>query len=249
MKTTQTWKIGDSLKLMRDMESETIDLGITSPPYNYGGFNRDGVISSYGVCKDALPEYEYKEWTREYLSEIYRILKPTGTFYLNMKGKWRDYEFQHPFWVVAMSQLKLLNVIIWKFPAGADVAKIKWYPRHEYIFMFVKTNDYYFNEQLAKVGDVWDITHVTYMSKEKTSHPAQFPLRLVERLIKGSSKEGDLVLDPFLGSGTMLEACRNTNRNCIGYEIDPQWENIYRERSKVDTPPLMSYFGDKGDNR
>lgn len=247
--TTQTWKIGDCLDLMREMDDRSIDLVVTSPPYNFGGFNRHGVKSNYGICQDNLSEDEYRRWTKKYFSEVYRVLKSTGTFYLNIKGKWNDYNYIHPFWVTKISNFKLLNVIIWNFPSGADVAKIKWYPRHEYVFMFIKSKDYYFNAKYAKMGDVWKINHIMHGSNESTSHPAQFPLKIVERVIKGSSKEGDVVLDPFLGSGTTLEACRNTNRNCIGFEISDEWEHLYPDRCKLHTPPLTSYFGEEHDSK
>ncbi len=66
---------------------------------------------------------------------------------------------------------------------------------------------------------------------ERTNHPTQKPLELIELIIKGYSNECDLILDPFLGSGTTLEACYNTNRNCIGFELDPQWEHLYSARA------------------
>lgn len=245
MTTTETWEIGDCVKLMQELDDACIDLVVTSPPYNFGGFNRNGISSCYGNYQDNLSESEYKEWTKIYFSEIYRILKPTGTFYLNIKGQWKEYNYNHPFWITEISNFKLLNVIIWNFPSGADVAKIKWYPRHEYIFMFIKTNEYYFNGKCAKIGDVWKINHVLHKSGERTKHPAQYPVKLIERIIKSSTKEGDIVLDPFLGSGTTLEACRKTNRNCIGFEIDPQWESLYKDRCKQHTPPLDTYFGDE----
>jgi len=76
---------------------------------------------------------------------------------------------------------------------------------------------------------------------ENTNHPTTKPKILIEKLIQSSSNEGDLILDPFLGSGTTLEACRRTNRNCIGFEIDPQWDYLYSKRSMNDIPSLESY--------
>lgn len=249
IESNQTWEIGDCVELMRELDTDSIDLGVTSPPYNFGGFNRVHVPSQYGGYQDNLTENEYKKWTKKYLGELYRIIKPTGSLYLNIKGKYANYNYNHPFWITEISDFKLLNIIIWNFPSGADINSIKWYPRHEYVFMFIKTHNYYFDKNYAKYGDVWQINHVMGTSKEKTSHPAQFPLQLVERIIKSSSKEGDIVLDPFLGSGTTLEACRRTNRNCIGFEIDPQWEYLYPNRCKAHTPLLQSYFRDEPDQK
>jgi site-specific DNA-methyltransferase (adenine-specific) len=75
-----------------------------------------------------------------------------------------------------------------------------------------------------------------------TPHPTQKPVELIERLIQNTTNEGDTVLDPFLGSGTTLEAGRRTNRNVIGFEIDLQWQHLYSKRSMAHTPPLTSYF-------
>ena len=77
---------------------------------------------------------------------------------------------------------------------------------------------------------------------ENTNHPTQKPVKLIERLINISSNEGDTVLDPFLGSGTTLAAGRRTGRNVIGFEIDPQWESLYLERSMAHTPSLQYHF-------
>jgi len=90
------------------------------------------------------------------------------------------------------------------------------------------------------VYEIFDIPIIG--GDENTSHSTQKPVALIKRLIKASSTEGDTILDPFLGSGTTLAACRRTNRNCIGFEIDPQWEHLYPERCMANTPPLTSYF-------
>jgi len=88
--------------------------------------------------------------------------------------------------------------------------------------------------------EVFDIPIIS--GAENTSHPTTKPVELIERMIKISSNEGDLICDPFLGSGTTLEACRRTNRNCIGFEIDPQWESLYPERCKSHIPHIESFF-------
>jgi adenine-specific DNA-methyltransferase len=90
--------------------------------------------------------------------------------------------------------------------------------------------------------EVFDIPIIG--GSENVEHPTQKPVELIERIINVSSIEGDLVCDPFLGSGTTLAACRRTNRNCIGFEISDEWEHLYADRCKKHTPPLQKYFGD-----
>lgn len=78
--------------------------------------------------------------------------------------------------------------------------------------------------------------------KENLPHPTQKPVELIERLIQNTTKVGDTVFDPTIGSGTTLEACRKTNRNCIGFEISDEWEKHYADRAMSHTPTLESYF-------
>lgn len=111
--------------------------------------------------------------------------------------------------------------IVWKYPASPDVAKIKWYPRKEDVFYFTKGKPKYFNEDMARITDIWEINH-----QEGNEHPAPFPISFAERCILASSEKGDLVYDPFMGSGTTALACKNLNRNFIGSELDKQhYEN------------------------
>jgi len=95
----------------------------------------------------------------------------------------------------------------------------------------------------TRMYEVFDIPIIG--GKDNTDHPTQKPVKLIERLIQSSSNEGDTVLDPFLGSGTTLAAGRMTNRNVIGFEIDPQWEHLYPDRCMTHTPPLSTYSRDE----
>jgi len=90
--------------------------------------------------------------------------------------------------------------------------------------------------------EVFDIPIIN--NNENTDHNTTKPLKLIERLVKNSSKEGDSILDPCLGSGTTLEACMRTNRNCMGIEISHDWEELYRKRLKKDIVKLDAYVSD-----
>ena len=82
----------------------------------------------------------------------------------------------------------------------------------------------------ANPGNVWEFSHVHYCQKNRALHPTQKPEGLFERIILASSNEGDLVLDPFLGSGTSARVCQQTNRNFIGFDINPDYINITKNR-------------------
>lgn len=84
----------------------------------------------------------------------------------------------------------------------------------------------------ANPGNVWEFSHMHYCNKNRTKHPTQKPEGLYERMILASSDEGDVVLDPFLGSGTLLHVCQNTNRNGIGIDINPEYIQMSKERLK-----------------
>jgi len=211
----------DCLLTMSKIETGTIDLIVTSPPYNFGGFNRDGRPREYDAYEDNLHEPEYRDFIKNVLTECARILKDGGSMYWNHKGKTENFIYKPTFWVVDICPLNFAQHIIWKFPSGADVAKIKWYPRKEDIYYFTKGKPKYFNEDMAQITDVWEINHTDMDNK----HPAPYPLKLAERCIQASSLEDEIVYDPFMGSGTTAVACRKgkQKRNFIGSEISKQY--------------------------
>lgn len=114
--------------------------------------------------------------------------------------------------------MQLYQHIVWRYPSSPDVAKIKWYPRHEEIFMFTKGKPSYFNEDMASFGDVWDISHV-----QENKHPAPFPFNLARRAIMASCPPGGLVYDPFMGSGTTALAAVDLGMDFVGSELSDKY--------------------------
>jgi site-specific DNA-methyltransferase (adenine-specific) len=124
--------------------------------------------------------------------------------------------------------------------------KVGFSPRHEDMLYFTKTNNFVFNldevripqkyyrarnnMQGANPGDVWQFSHVHYCSAERESHPTQKPEALIERIIKASSNLGDLVLDPFVGSGTTCKVADVLERNWIGIDINQNYIEMSRSR-------------------
>lgn len=255
--TTQTHQIGDCVELMQEMPAESVDLVFADPPFNVG--------KDYG-CSTDDKRSDYFEWCKEWISECFRVLKPTGSMY-------------HMNLVRNLSRLmpmmdeygKLRNLITWKNVCSWG-SKKQFYFKYQPIMFYSKTDDFKFNtyaqrekpfkrwgsmagKMQGQMGDMWlDIPFVWAGSTQhpeailepgtnSKTHPAQMPVKLVERAILFSTDEGDTVLDPFLGIGATLEAGRRTNRNVIGFEINPKWEKHYPDRCKAHTPPLTSYFG------
>lgn len=108
------------------------------------------------------------------------------------------------------------------------MAKVKWYPRHEEIFMFTKGKPSYFNEDMAAMTDVWEISHI-----QANKHPAPFPYNLARRAISASCPKGGLVYDPFMGSGTTALASVDLGVDYIGTEISPDYIKYAESRIGV----------------
>ena len=239
---------------MSEIDSETVALIVTSPPYNidikYGNTQKNGrVVASKGLkYKDKLPEDEYKTLLENVFSECKRVLKQNGSIWINIKNRYVDDRIIPPFWILDyFTEFYLKNIIIWNFDWGGSTNK-RFSPRYEYVFWFTKDKgDYIFNLDSVKLpalnyrpdrfksqeknpSDVWYIQMVSGNYPERTPHPAQFPEELIERIIKVASNEEDIVLDPFIGSGTIARVSKDLKRNYIGYEIEPEYIKICEDR-------------------
>ena len=220
---------GDCLEKLKDIPNDSIDLVITSPPYD----NIEGSGYSKGN-KDVLFLKLYSEFFDKVLNEIYRVLKPTGQFYLNLKSGTINKTLITPHWIeflTSFKRFKLKSYIIWKYSGSFDSTKVRFHLDYEIIYHLSKTDDvtiYYDKGEKDPLTSVWYIPHFI---KDRL-HPVQMPESLAERIIKRGSKEGDLVLDPFLGSGTSMVVANRLNRNCMGIEINPKYIEIINERLK-----------------
>lgn len=226
--------LGDCLREMQKLPTESVDLIVTDPPYN--------LSKDYGNNKDNLKDNEYIEFSRSWLKECKRVLKDDGTIYVCMGVRYISYIYE------IMEQeldLKFNSWITWHYTQG--IGKTKGFsPRHDDILMFAKSDKFNFyldpvrvpqkfyrsrnNMRGANPGNVWEYSHVHYSNKNRQVHPTQKPEGLFERMILASSKEGDMVLDPFVGSGTTLRVCQQLNRNCIGIEINEEYIGMIKER-------------------
>jgi DNA modification methylase len=228
---------GDALSKLKDIKTESIDLIITDPPYN---LNKD-----YETTKDCLEFEEYLKFSKLWLSECKRVLKNTGTIYIFMGMKYISYIYS-----ILEQDLKMHfnSWITWHYTQG--IGKTKGFsPRHDDILMFTKDKkNYTFNLDNIRIpqkyyrsvnnmrganpGNVWEFSHVHYCNNNRYQHPTQKPEGLYERMILASSNEQDIILDPFLGSGTLLRVCQQTNRNGIGIEINKTYIDIAKKRLK-----------------
>lgn len=223
-------KTGDTLELLGTIESESVDLIIADPPYNLG--------KNYGNNHDIKEFMEYLRFSEIWLQESHRILAPHGTIYVFMGFKFISYLYD-----ILDQRLGMYfnSWITWHYTQGMGRTR-GFSPRHDDILMFNKTAVFKFNLDTIRVpqkyyrdrnnmaganpGDVWAFSHVHYSNPEREDHPTQKPEALVARMVLASSDEGDLVLDPFFGSGTTLRVCQVLSRRCIGIELNPKYVEL-----------------------
>ncbi len=210
----------------------------------------------YEIVKETILSYddEFKDYwgfLEPRLEEAWRVLNETGTLYLHLD--YREAHYAKVLLDALFGRECFLNEIIWAYDYGGK-AKSRWPAKHDTILVYVKNPaKYYFNnesvdrepymapglvtpEKVAKgklPTDVWWHTIVSPTGKEKTGYPTQKPLGILRRVIQASSKEGDLVLDFFAGSGTTGAAAAELGRNFILIDQNPESIEVIRERFKA----------------
>ncbi len=224
----------DSLTELPRLESGSADLVIADPPYNVG--------KDYGNNYDTMGFDDYLCFSRQWLREARRVLKRDGTLYVFMGFRFISYLYD-----ILDRELGMFfnSWIVWHYTQGMGKRR-GFSPRHDDILMFTKSRRFKFNLDNVRVpqkyyrernnmrganpGDVWQFSHVHYCNENRQDHPTQKPEGLIERMVLASSDKGDLVLDPFSGSGTALRVCQQLGRNAIGIEINPEYVQMTRER-------------------
>jgi adenine-specific DNA-methyltransferase len=239
----------DCLEAMTILPDQSINLTVTSPPYNIG--------KEY---ENLLPLDDYINWCKKWITEVYRLTLYDGAFWLNLgylsiKNRAKAIPISYLLW--DKIPFYLIQEIVWNY--GAGVAGSKFFsPRNEKFLWYVKNPEAYtFNlddirdpnvkypnqKKNGKIKvnplgknptDVWEFPKVTSgqnrSSKERTPHPAQFPSAVIQRIITASSHENEIVLDPFLGSGTTAMVALDLNRLVIGFEIRQDYCDIAANR-------------------
>ena len=240
--TDTLWIYNDDIMTTDCVPEDSIDLMITSPPYN--------VDIQYGTHDDQMTYEDYLAFTKQWLKKCYQLAKPDGRFCLNIpldKNKggqqsvyadittiakqvgwqyhstiiWNEQNISRrtawgswlsasaPYVIAPVEVIVVLYKTVWKKQGGSQESDIT---REEF---------------LEWTNGVWTFSGE---SKKRVGHPAPFPLELPKRCIKLFSFVGDTILDPFLGSGSTLIACLQTNRKGIGVEIDESYCDLSRKR-------------------
>lgn len=216
---------GRELDVMASMPDESVDIVVTSPPYNMGlvpggngrGMYRPGASNKagrfrdgYGEHDDAMEQGAYDEWQREVLAECWRVSR-LAVFY-NHRPRVEHGVLRDP--LGNDFGIPLRQRIIWNRGTGIDVNLRAFCTRGEYIFLFAKPDFALASHSASGMGDVWDLG-IEYGQKD---HPAPFPLSLPARCIEATGARS--VLDPYSGSGTTLRAATDAGINGIGIELE-----------------------------
>jgi adenine-specific DNA-methyltransferase len=240
---------GDCMNLLHGIPDDSVRLIVTSPPYNLGkSYERKGDFD------------KYLAWQDEVIAECIRVLHPQGSLCWQVGNYVHEGEIVPLDIALYPSfkrrGMKMRNRIIWHFEHGLHCTR-RLSGRHETIMWFTKSDDYLFNLDAIRVpqkypgkkhfkgpkagqyscnplgknpGDVWVIPNVKNNHVEKTIHPCQFPIELVERLVLSMTESGDWVLDPFAGVGSALAAAVRHGRRAAGAELDKEYVAIAKER-------------------
>jgi adenine-specific DNA-methyltransferase len=239
----------DCAEAMKQLPSGLFDLTVTSPPYNIG--------KEYEAVAGVE---EYVAWCAGWIESIARLSGPRAAFWLNvgylqLPGRAKALPIPYLLW--NRVPMFLLQEVVWHYGAGV-AAKNSYSPRNEKFLWYVKSpDDYTFNldevrdpnvkyPNQKKSGklkcnplgknptDVWEFPKVTSganrASPERTPHPAQFPVAVIDRIVRASSNRGDLILDPFMGSGMTAEVALATGRAVVGFELEADYLEIAATR-------------------
>jgi len=225
----------DCLNFLKKIPDDSIDMIFADPPYNLSGNNnttcKNGKKSICNKGKWDIIE-DIDEFNHKWLSECIRVLSKTGTIWIS--GTLHN----HPSIGVLLKKMGLwiINDIIWFKPnAPPQLQPNRLAPSTELIWLASKSKKYFFNYNLAKqinggkqMRNLWELNATRHI----TSHPTEKPEKLLERIILLGSKKGDIILDPFMGSGTTGVIAKRYGRKFIGIELDENYFEIAKERIK-----------------
>ena len=204
---------GDCFELLKDIPDESVDMILTDPPY---GMNFQ---SSHRKTKyEKIKGDSNLDWLDDFVNEIYRVSKPNTAHYVFCS-------FHHidKFKQAIERKFKIKNILTWvKNNTSMGDLKGDFAPKTEFIIFFHKGR--------RLINGRRDPNVLEFKKTQNQLHPTQKPVDMTEYLIEKFSDEGDLILDPFMGSGTTGIACINTNRNFIGMELDVSYFEVAKGR-------------------
>lgn len=239
---------GDVLENLKQLPDNSVDLIFADPPYNIG--------KDFDGLKEDWSEQDFLNWAYQWIDECHRVLAKNGTFYLMNSTE------NMPFLdIYCRTKFNVTSRLVWSYDSSGVQAKRYYGSLYEPILMLTKGKSYTFNYEDIMVeaktgakrqlmdyrknppqpyntkkvpGNVWEFPRVRFKMEEYENHPTQKPEIILERVIKASSNEDDIVLDPFSGSFSTCAVAKRLNRRSIGIEINPEYVKMGLRR--VDVP-------------
>ena len=227
------------------LANDSVDLVVADPPYCLG--------KDYGNDSDMMDPNEFLAWTQQWVDAVIPKIKATGSLYI-----FTTWRFSPEIFSFIKTRMTMVNEIIWdrKVPSMGGTTR-RFSSVHDTIGLFAKSQKYYFDldsvripydsetkkartrsifvgKKWLEVGynpkDIWSISRLHRLHREREDHPTQKPLEIIERMVKSGCPEEGVVLDPFAGSGTTIEACLSNNRQCVAFEVNAGYCGLIRER-------------------
>jgi len=238
-KYINTIRQGDCLSLFKDIPDDSVDITFADPPFNLG--------KKYASYKDSVKFEEYLHWCEIWISEMVRVTKPTGSIFVHNIPRWLTYyscllnkiaDFKHWIsWDAPTAPMgKSLQPAHYGLLYYAKDARRNKYYEIRYPHKRCRKCGYLLKDYGGKkaglhpfgplVSDVWTDIHRIKHNKYRDKHPCQLPIHLLERIILMSTDEGDIVLDPFVGTGTTAIASKRLGRKYISFDIDEAYSEI-----------------------
>lgn len=239
---------GDCLALLPQMPDASVNLVVTSPPYNLlnssgngmkngngGKWSRAALMHGYSAHSDAMPHDDYVAWQRECLREMLRVLTPDGAIFYN--HKWRVQKGLLQDRADIMAGFPVRQIIIWQRSGGFNHNPGYFLPTYEVIYLIAKP-EFRLASKAGGVGDVWRVRQ-----DRGNPHPAPFPVELAQRAIAATTAQ--IVLDPFIGSGTTAVAALLEGRHYVGIDLSEEYcqlaqQRVARVEAKLDSSPFST---------
>jgi site-specific DNA-methyltransferase (adenine-specific) len=255
MKLEDQLIVADSIEHLKKLEDHIFDHCITDPPYNISGYDHKkkiGWLKSNTTWEskkkfikidekwDSFSNNDYFDFCLEFIIELTRVVKINGNIIIF--GSYHNiYKLG---FIIEMLGLKIVNSLVWyKRNAFPNVTQRMFCESTEQMIWAVNNNtkkakNWTFNyselkkltENGKQMRNMWDIPMTPLNEKEFGKHPSQKPLQVMDRLIIGCTNNGDLVLDPFCGSGSTLVSAKNNNRHFYGIDSNNEYVKLAQKR-------------------
>ena len=232
----------DVMEGMKLLPDKSIDIIITSPPYNKAGLNgvkadspknnwKPNIVYGGDMSIDCKPEDEYQRWQIDFLNECERVLKDDGSLFYNHKNRIHKGFIVSPYEWILKSRMRVRQEITWNRGSNNNLAPYRYIPSNEIIFWLTKSKRVSFTRPvgLENKMETWNIGF-----KRNTEHPAPFPLKIPDTILACIPNEGGdkIVLDPFMGSGTVAISAIKHNFRWLGFELLDEYVDMANNRIK-----------------